>query len=300
MDLSIIIVHYNTPELFRLCIASIISSKPRCTYEIIVVDNGSNSELRIQNAEFRNKYKQVKIRVIQNEENAGFGKANNQGAKIAQGKYLLFLNTDIEVIENAVTRIYEFINDRKDVNIAGAKLLNRNLSNQASCGMFYSLPVIFAMLFMQGDRLNITRYSPPVSRIVDWVSGACFIISRRDFHSLKGFDEKMFMYMEEVELMLRARQEGMSVVFYPGTRFIHLGAATTKKSGDIRLSPVVNIFHGLLYVYRKHRPAREQRLLRGMLLTKARLSRIIATLIGNRGMLEVYRHAEEIVRNKYV
>lgn len=288
MELSIIIVHYNTPELLRRCISTIVSSEPRCAYEIIVVDNGSKAEFRIKN-------KQVKIRLIQNKENAGFGKANNQGASIAQGKYLLFLNTDIEVIENAVSRLYEFINDRKDVSIAGAKLLNSDLSNQASCGMFYSLPVIFTMLFMQGDRLSITRYSPPVSRRVDWVSGACFIIRRADFHALKGFDEKMFMYMEEVELMLRARQKGMTVVYYPGARFIHLGAATTKQTGDISLSPVVNIFHGLLYVYQKHRPLREQNLLCAMLLTKARLSRIIAVLIGNRRMAEVYVHAEKAV-----
>ena len=247
MKLSIIIVNYNNPQLLSKLLESIFLFPLSFSYEIIIVDNNSSYDVKSQVNSFKKLHELTPIHLIQNQTNEGFGKANNQGVAIAKGDYLLFLNTDIEVLNNAIEKLVWYAHTKKN-SIIGSKLFNKDMTSQSSCGPFYTLFNIFVMLFLKGDQLGITRYSPDIVKKVDWVSGACFLIRRDDFKNIGGFDDSIFMYMEEIDLCMRAKQKGMHILFYPDAQFIHLGAATS----TTRMEPIVNIFRGILYLYKKH------------------------------------------------
>ena len=307
MDLSIIIVNYNTKELLKNCLDSIFKSleKSRLSFEVIVVDNNSTdgsvklvkelmgsrvNELKNKRINSLIKNKSI-IKLIENKENLGFGKANNQAIKQAQGEHILLLNSDTEVINKAIEDLLEFMKKNKEVDIAGGKLLNKNGSAQASCGPFYSLPICFLMLFLKGDRLNLTRWSPQKICEVDWISGACLMAKRVVFEKL-SFDEDIFMYMDEVELLYRAKKTGFKVFFHPQAEFFHLGAASSKE----KKAPVLNIFRGLLYFYQKHHSGWRLSILRLMLKTKAVEAYLLGVLTNNHYLKQTYAQTFILVR----
>lgn len=301
MELSIIIINYNTANLLLTCTDSIIKSLENCflNYEVIIVDNGSKDDSieRIKNHAPRVGGRELrimnKLKIIENKKNVGFGTANNQGAQIAVGEYLLFLNTDITVLNNSIEKLYKFIRNDDKIKVAGGKLFNKDLTEQTSCGPFFSLPVVFATLFLRGDKIGLTRFSPKKITKVDWVSGACFIMRKSDFERLQGFDEKIFMYMEEVDLFYRAYKKNWQLFFYPEAKFVHLGAATSKNL----TIPILNIYKGLLYFYKKHRSASELFVLRLMLNIKALIALLIGYLSGNSYLKKTYQQAWKLARN---
>lgn len=262
-------------------------------FEIIIVDNASDYDVRRQLA--KSAWRTIPISLIQNKTNIGFGKANNKGAKKATGTYLLFLNTDIEVLDDAINSIYSCIRSHDETVIIGGKLFNADMSDQPSAGPFYSLPVVFAMLFLKGDFIGLTRYSPHTSQPVDWVSGACIMMKRETFVLLDGFDEKIFMYMEEVDLIYRARMNGIRTLFCSEAQFIHLGAATSKS----RTMQILNIYEGLTYFYLKHHSRRDQYILNSLLKTKAGISIILGKIMGRRELVETYSKALKIVEVRF-
>lgn len=284
MDLSIIIPSFNTKDLLRQCLESIDdtlqNSKLKC--EVIVIDNASDDgSQQMVKKEF------PRVTLIENKENLGYARANNRAVKTARGKYLLFLNSDIKVLGRGIEKLYNFLARNVEAQIAGGKLLNKDKSPQPSCGPFYGLLVTFAMLFLRGDRWGLTRYSPNKVKAVDWVSGACLCISSKAFNKLDGFDESIFMYMDEIEFLYRAKRLGYNVYFYPSAKFIHYGAASSKG----KTKPILNIFRGLLYFYQKHKSGAELFVLQLMLLTKA----ILGVVFGRR----VYRQAiREVINPK--
>src|SRR4030042_1254966 len=125
------------------------------------------------------------------------------------------LNTVIKSLEGSDIR-YEIIgiekryrfSVRKPNAFIGGKLFNSDRTPQSSCGPFFSLPVVFAALFLRGDRIGLTRYSPNKPRRVDWISGACIMAPKKLFLDGLLFDEKIFMYMEEIDLLYRAKKKG--------------------------------------------------------------------------------------------
>ncbi len=231
------------------------------------------------------------IRLMENKENVGFAKANNQAVKLAEGKYLLFLNSDVLVLDDAIEKMFNFFKQNENmINFLGGKLLNKDLSPQPSCGPFYYLPVIFGALFLKGDYWNLTRYSPNKLKEVDWVSGACILTTKRDFDKIGGFDEKIFMYMDEIDLLYRAKKEGARVFFYPVSRFIHLGSASSGK----RTFPIIQVYKGLIYFYRKHNSFISKKILIFMLKLKALIAIGIGKLTGNSYLLETYEKAYQM------
>lgn len=287
MELSIIIPSFNTKTLLDRCLRSTQESlrDSSLNYEIIVVDNASTDgtiEL------LKTKYPRV-IKIF-NKTNVGYGKGNNQGIQKATGKYILLLNSDIQVLNNAVVDLYKFAQKYPHAFVGG-KLLNEDQTSQASCGPMYTLPIVFLMLFAKGDAFGVSRSSPTKVSMVDWVSGACIIGPKDVFLTVGLFDEKIFMYMEEIDLLYRAKQKGYATIFYPGARFIHSGAAS---SGN-RRKPVVNIYRGLLYFYRKHRSIMEQWMLILLLRAKAYIAIALGKLTGNASLIETYEQALEMV-----
>lgn len=254
--------------------------------EIIVVDNGSTdgSEQMI-----KEEFSEVKL--IKNRENFGFSKANNQAFQHSQGEYILLLNSDTEVINEGVKHLLDFMKENKEVDIAGGKLFNQDGTPQPSCGPFYSLPVSFLMLFLKGDKFKVTRWSPKKVCEVDWVSGACLMAKRGVFEKI-SFDENIFMYMDEIELLYRAKKAGFKVFFNPKARFFHLGAASSEE----KKTPVLNIYVGLLYFYKKHHPGWRLFFLKLMLKAKAYGAYFFGRLTGNNYLKKTYAEALTLVR----
>lgn len=286
MDLSIIIPSFNTRQLSVRCIRSIIDTLKgtKLAYEIIVVDNASkDGTIEVLNKDFPQVIK------ILNKSNLGYGKANNQGLKVAKGAYCLMLNSDIEVLKGSLEKLMEFAKEHRK-SFVGGKLYNEDGSLQSSCGPGFTPWNVFLMLFVQGDSLNITRYSPKHTKRVAWVSGACLLGERKSFYDVGRFDEGIFMYMDEIEFLERAKNKGYQVWFTPIAGFIHSGAAS---SGNKR-APVKNIFRGLMYFYRKHLP-QYVALLRIMLKTKGYIAIAIGKLFGKHDLVQIYEEGLALV-----
>lgn len=288
-ELSIIIISYNTKKITRECIESIYLSKPNIPFEIIVIDNtssdGSVEMLQALQKEHNN------IVLVENKENTGFAKANNQGVKLAQGSYILLLNSDTLILDDALSSLMSFFKENEDhMHFLGAKLLNADKSPQASCGPFYTLPVIFAALFFRGDYWGLTRYSPDTVKEVDWISGACILTKKEYYNTVNGFDEQIFMYMDEIDLLYRAKKQNMRVFFYPKSRIIHLGSAS---SGG-RSFPVQQVYKGFMYFYRKHYPIWQVNMLQYILKIKAIVALTIGRVTGNLYLINTYEKAYKI------
>lgn len=287
MDLSIIIPSYNTCALLTRCLMSVFDSlkDSPLSYEVIVVDNASSDgSTQLVNKKF------PQVHLVCNTTNVGYSKANNQAIVKAKGDYVLLLNSDIVVGGDAIGVLLRFVRTKENV-FAGGKLYNEDGSAQASCGPFFTLPVVALMLFARGDHWRATRYSPDYTRRVDWVSGACLMGRKADFVRVELFDSGIFMYMEDIEFLYRARIKGFTTWFVSDAQFIHTGAAS---SGN-RRSPVVNIYRGLLYFYGKHCSPRALTLLRSMLWAKALAAILVGRMIGKPGIVQIYEEARRVL-----
>jgi O-antigen biosynthesis protein len=287
-EVSIIIVSFNTKQLLDDCLASVRKSLQRTNTpsEIIVVENASTDGTKEM---VKKKYPEVTL--IVNRNNEGFGKGNNQGIKVAKGKYILLLNSDTLLQNNAIGNLIAFSKLHPDTFV-GPKLYNADGSIQTSAGPFFTLPVVVAALFLRGDKYGISRCSPDETRYIDWVSGACIIAPKQLFSNGLLFDEGIFMYMEEIDLLMRARAKGYRTMFYPEARITHIGAAS---SGNSRKGPVLNIYRGFLYVYKKHYSKISLSLLRFLLQLKALIAIGIGLVTGNEELRTIYAEAYKLV-----
>ncbi len=291
-DLSIVIVSFNTKRITVDCLSSIFESLQGSplNVEVIVVDNnskdGSLEELK------RMKKNHPNIVLIENNENTGFGKANNQGVHQAKSEYILLLNSDTIVLEKGIEKLFSWYKENESTfQFGGGKLLNSDMTSQPSAGRFFTLATTFTFLFLKGDAIGATRSSPTTITRTDWVSGACIITKKEYYQKLKGFDEGIFMYMEEVDLLYRALKRGWKTGFYPEARFIHLGSASSDKT-----YPILQVYRGLLYFYRKHYGTVSLALLKGMLQLKAVIAYAIGVVTGNDYLKKTYGEAIRIAQ----
>jgi len=289
MDLSIVIVSYNTKKITEDCLESINRSLTgtKIKYEIIIVDNnshdGSPQLLETMSQDNHNNlvYKQTG-------KNLGFGRGNNFGVKMAQGKYILLLNTDVIVLNRSIEKLYNFyIKNEKQVHFLGAKLLNHDLTPQPSACRFFTLPVVFATLLLKGDYWGLTRYSPNKFCRIDWISGACILTTKKLYQRLGGFDKDIFMYMEEVDLLYRAQKKGLNTYFYPYSQIIHLGSS----SSDGKTFPIIQVYKGFLFFYKKHYSIFHIFILRLILKFKALVAYLIGKIKNDSYLIKTYEQA---------
>jgi len=291
-DISIIIVSYNTEKITKNCLDSIYNSlkNTNLKYQIIIVDNASTDK----SVEMLQKYSQKmnNLSLITNKENVGFGRANNQAVKTAKSNYLLFLNSDTLVLNNSIEKLLNIYKEHMEkIHFLGGKLLNSDMTIQPSAAYFFTLPIVFAALFLKGDYWGLTRFSPNKIKQVDWVAGACILTQKKYYNDVKGFDENVFLYMEEVDLLYRARQIGLSTFFCPQAEFIHLGFASTGN----RSYPVIQVFKGLIYFYKKHYSRQSLFWLYVILKLKAIISIFIGKITKNNYLINTYEKAYKLV-----
>lgn len=282
VQVSIIIVSYNTEKLLQSCLFSIYNHARTLSFEIIVVDNAS-SDGSVEM--IKNKFKKVKR--IQNATNIGFAKGNNIGSEHAKGEFLLFLNSDTELVDNSIEKMVHILKTDEKVAIAGGQLLHTNGSKQYSYGTFFSVPSLFLYLLI-GEEVFGKSDSKNGKR-VDWVSGGFMIIKSRVFRKLMGFDENFFMYGEDMELCYRATKLGFEVYFLPSSKVVHRGQGSSN-----RTFAVVHIYKGIDYFFKKHKNSAEYTMVRLLLVAKAYMAIFIGSLIKNSYLTTTYRKALEL------
>lgn len=229
MDISIIIVTWNSEDTIGKCLGSIKNSVEEYKCEVIVIDNNSQDKTT---EIIKNYYKDIILLI--NAENKGFAKACNQGAKLSSSaEYLLFLNPDLKLKQGCIGKLVEMMNNHPEIGIIGARILNEDGSVQNSVRKFPNLLEFFA-------RDTILKYFTPYKRKklavklkrphpVNQVSGACMLIRKRLFEELDGFDERFFMFYEEVDLCKRCWDSGHSVYYFPYAEGIHTGGSSRHK-----------------------------------------------------------------------
>ncbi len=253
MDISIIIINTNEKHFLEPLLNSIKENVQRVAYEVIVVDNNSTDGSREM---LKDRFRDVKS--VEMDHNAGFSKANNRGAQVAKGKYLLILNPDAIVCENALEKMYDFLEKERSVAVVGCKLLNPDGTLQRSCGIFPNLQTeffirtFFNRLFPKSKlagayQLGSWDYSTVAE--VDWVTGACLMIRKELFDQLGGFDEQMYMYYEDVDLCYRVWRSGGKIYFLPDAAVYHYLGGSWRKNRQI---PIFNGCKSSLYFFRKH------------------------------------------------
>lgn len=238
--LSIIIVSWNTRDITRDCLASVRKWMGHMPHEVILVDNASSDgSADMVRREF------PEVRLIANAENVGFGRANNQAMRVARGDFFFLLNSDTLLVDPSLERFVELFASQPDVGIAGCRLLNEDRTTQSSCGRFPSLRVAFVeelMLYKflsrraQGELLLGGYWPHDRARDVDAVWGAAMLVRRELFEATGGFDERIFMYGEDLDWCMRAHALGWRVRFQPECAIVHLDhRSSAQRYGDKRI-----------------------------------------------------------------
>ncbi len=235
--LSVIIVSWNTAQLLRRCLASLVPALASVPHEIIVVDNGSSDGSPEMVAErFPDSI------LIRNRHNEGFARAGNRGMRAARGTYILLLNSDTEVESSAVlSRWVSFMDERPEAGASGCRLVlpdGRHQVGDAGCRpcvkTLFNYALFLSLLFPRRCRgMFVSRVPGNDALPVDWVCGAALMV-RRDILERTGLlDEAVFMYAEDIEWGCRIKSCGYSIYYLPFLRIVHLhGASTKKRTGD--------------------------------------------------------------------
>ncbi len=235
LDLSIIIVNYNVKEFLQNLIHSINKAAQNLSYEIIIADNASSDG----SVEFiKEKFPAVKL--IGNDKNLGFGKANNQALEVAKGEYILLINPDSVVSEDTLIKMISFFERNPSVGLAGCKILNPDGTLQLACRRSFPGPWTsfckvtgLSTLFPKSKlfaRYNLTYKDENESYEVDAISGSFMMMKREVYEKTGGFDEDYFMYGEDLDLCYRIQQAGYKVFYVHETQIIHYKGESTRRS----------------------------------------------------------------------
>lgn len=253
MKLSIIIVSWNVKDDLLRCLSSLKENPPPVPFEQIVIDNmSSDGTPNIVRQEY------PEVTVIENQENKGFAKANNQGIKQSSGEYILLLNPDTIVRPNSLGTLVKFLDNNPDVGACGPKLLNANGSAQASVRQFptfrgvlygHTICRLFGLFRSQHRKWMMKDFSYDRQMDVDQIMGAAMMVRRSVIDKVGFMDENFFMYFEEIDLCYRIKEAGWRIVFLPSAVITHLGG---RSSSQVPLKRIM-MLTSLIAFFRKHR-----------------------------------------------
>ena len=267
MELSVIIINYNSKQVLVNCLRSLMQSINSALTEIFVIDNVSSQSIKDIEQGFPS------VKFIYNEKNIGFAAANNIGIKKATGEYILLLNPDTIVNENSFLPMIKYLDEHNDVGIVGCKIFNANGEIERSTHSFPSL----IKEFMHANEFlkNFIGYDSYLAKFlkkifkskslesywdhncikdVDHVTGACMMVKKEAIDKVGLLDEAFFLYNEEVEWSYRFKQAGYKSVFVPDSNIIHLFGYSTKQRVQKQTvnQLLVERYRGMFYFFQKH------------------------------------------------
>lgn len=249
MDLSIIIVSWNTVELLLKCLGSIYAHPPTCDFEVLVVDNASTDK-SVQRV--WDQFPQVDL--FPNQNNIGFAPANNQAIRHSSGRYVLLLNPDTEVKADALQTLVQFLETHPQVGAVGPLTLNPDDTLQTSCYPAPTLSREFWRLFHLDKfwpygSYRMSGWSQTEPRPVDALLGACLMLPRNALDWIGLLDEDYFIYSEEIDLCYRLQKAGWDLYWVPQAQIIHYGGQSTKQ---VATDMFLQLYRGKLLFFQKH------------------------------------------------
>ncbi len=246
---SFIIVNYNGDDKVIDTIKSIYKFVT-FDLEIIVFDNsstdGSLQKLKDEFGENEN------FRLILSDKNLGFGKANNRAVKHSKGKYIILFNNDAYLLDGSLNKMIQYYIEKDFKGILAPVVLNPDSTIQKSWGKYQT--IVNELFEKYGKRVSEKLFSKKIKKRelidVDWVSGVCFMVEKKIFEELNGFDEGFFMYFEDSDFSKRAKEKGYRVSIYTGSRIYHIRGYSVSKNKKI---VSLEYRKSQLYYYCKHR-----------------------------------------------
>jgi GT2 family glycosyltransferase len=252
MDLSIIIVNWNTCDLLAQCLESVLDEMhrlPGLEIETLVVDNASTDHsISMLQEQF------PWVRLIENQENVGFAAANNQAIQQSTGRYVLLLNPDTEVEPGALAALISFLDTHPQAGATGAQLLNPDGTLQTSC---YPFPTLTGELWrlLHLDALcpfgvyHMADWDMGLPREVEVIQGAALMLRREALDQVGFLDDQYFMYTEEVDLCYRLKKGGWSLYWVPQAKVVHYGGQSTNQ---VAAKMFLCLYESKLIFMRKH------------------------------------------------
>lgn len=291
---SIIIVNYNTKDLTQQCINSVIETTKGTKKELIVVDNASTdgSVLMLEKLSTRGK-----IKLIKSKKNLGFSGGNNLGIKASEGEYVLLLNSDTIIQDDAISVMVDWMEKHPKVGIATCSLKGKDGKTQAPGGNFPTLLRVISWMTIEDipfvdnfiKPFHPKKYKHKKPTQYDWVTGTFFLVRKEVINQIGMLDTNYFMYTEEVDFCFRARKKGWHIYYVPLAEIIHLGMASSSNRYAL-----VQEAKGIKLFYKKHFPSWQFSIMTFFLKIGSLLRAVAYTLIGKR---EIARTYFEILNN---
>jgi GT2 family glycosyltransferase len=275
MDLSVIIVNWNTRELVLESLRSLYEAAGDLSMEVFVVDNGSgDGSVEAIRAAF------PRVILIEKEKNLGFARATNEALQCAAGRYLLLLNTDVVLREDTVVVLLEFMEKTPQAGIVGAQLLNPDGTRQNSFDNFPTLlseglnKSVLRMLFPKRFPSKRLSFSSPIE--VESVIGACMMVRKEAVDDVGPMDEDYFFFMEETDWCYRMRERGWGVHLVPQAQAVHLQGGTANK---VKPQAKVEYYRSRYHFFKENRSRFQAGVLGGILLLKLCMSLLMNCLL---------------------
>lgn len=258
MDCSIIIVNYNTRDLLISCLASVYQTvQSEYEFEVIVVDNASKDGSR-EAVELL--YPEVIL--LPQESNLGFAKANNKGINIANGRYILLLNSDTVIQPDTLMKMLELMDSNSDIGASGCKVVLPDGSLDKACKRSIPTPVSafyhylgMSKLFPNNQKFgayNLTYVHEDEISEVGALVGAFMLVRKKVIDEVGLLSEDYFMYAEDIDWCYRIKEAGWKIVYYPNTQITHYKRASSKKA---KLKTTYHFYKSMILFYNKfHRP----------------------------------------------
>ena len=276
IDLSIIIVSWNTRDLLAECLQSVAnetlqmatSNLQSAISEVIVVDNASidgSAAMVLERFPW--------VTVIENQANVGFARANNQGIRRATGRYVMLLNSDTVVHDGAIALMIGFADNHQEIGVLGPKLINGQGDVQPSWARF---PSVWSEIVAQHHR-DRQPFADGTAFTVDWMAGACLLVRRAAIEHVGPMDERFFLYSEETDWCKRIQEAGWRNVYYPVATVSHFEGSSS--SQDVPRSRFLLYQSKMLYAY-KHFGITQARLLKWAFVATSPLKALWALLHG--------------------
>ncbi len=284
MDLSIVIINWRSVDYLRECLQSIFALTLGIEFEVLVADNASYDGCdRLLRDSF------PEVRFLQLEDNFGFAKANNRAAATAKGRYIVYLNPDTRILTNAMAGMTRFLDTHRGHDAVGCRIEAPDGSIQRTCARTFPTPLRQFNALAMLDRLfprspmfssvELNYWDHRDSRDIDCLSGACMMVRRETVERLGGFDERLFMYGEDVDLCYRIRQGGGAIHYLASERVLHYGAGSSppgKATAQARVAVMQR--HANHFFMRKHFGRRRAAVFRLAVLTGSAV-RLTATAV---------------------
>ncbi|UCD59793.1 MAG: glycosyltransferase family 2 protein [Flavobacteriaceae bacterium] len=279
LDLSVIIINYNSYEFTRECIQSVLgNTSSTVTYEIIIVDNASKNDDYLALKNYISDLEHSKVKLFRSRINTGFGGGNMYAVQFANSTYYLFLNNDTLLINDPIKICYDFMEKTKDAALCGPQIFNEHQIKEVSFDHFTSIGrEVFGkkMLEFVFPRTKPNRrklYTRPLS--VDYVNGSFMFFRAKDFDLVGGFDTNIFLYFEESDICYRLKKKNKKTYFIPSASYLHYqGKSIENTSWNIKTK--IELKTSMFYVIRKNYGYMHYQILRMIFIVRYGLVSII-------------------------